>query len=99
MVALSQTGFVFGIAHTAVKPPCAAALRLRLDVAFVLESGIAQVNVHVDQAGDDDLSRKIALDALRHLKVVANLHDAAIADQDVSNLVEPNLGVDEAARS
>ena len=25
MVALSQTGFVFGIAHTAVKPPCAAA--------------------------------------------------------------------------
>ena len=69
-------------------------LRLRLDVTFVLESGVTQVNVHVDQAGNDDFPRKVTLDALRHLKVVANLHDAAIADQDVSDLVEPNLGVE-----
>ena len=52
--ALSFTGIVFGMQATAVNPPATAAAVPRRDGFLVLLPRLAQVHVHVDQAGTDD---------------------------------------------
>ena len=51
--ASSTTGLVFGMVHTAVKPPWAAAAGG--DVLPSAPGRIAEVHVHVHEAGGDDL--------------------------------------------
>ena len=78
--ALSMTGFVLGMQHTAVKPPWAAARvpdamsSLRIDIRIV--------------AG------KVALDALLHGEVLADLDDLPVAHEDVGRFVQTDLRVD-----
>ena len=64
------------------------------DVFFLLEAGLAQVHVHVDQARDDDLAGQVALDALLQGKALADLGDLAVADEDVGGFVQTDLRVD-----
>ena len=51
----SLIGFVLAMQTTEVNPPAAAARVPVSDILFPLVSRIAQVNVHVDQAGHDPL--------------------------------------------
>ena len=67
----------------------------RGDVLLLLLARIAEVHVHVHEAGSDDLAGKIALDALLHGEVVSHLHDLAVADEDVGHFVQADLGVDQ----
>ena len=71
----------------------------RGDVLLLLQAGVAQVDVNVDEAGHEDLAGQVALDALGHLEIVSDLHDAAVADEDVADLVEIDLGIDDAGVS
>ena len=57
MPALSFTGDVFGMQATAVNPPTTADARAGGDRLLVLLARLAQVDVHVDQAGADDEAR------------------------------------------
>ena len=56
-LALSFTGFVFGMQATAVKPPATAAAAPGGDRLLVLVPRLAQVHVHVDEARADDQRR------------------------------------------
>ena len=47
---VSFTGRVFGITHTSVNPPAAAAREAARDVLLVLLAGLAEVGVEVDEA-------------------------------------------------
>ena len=65
------------------------------DVLLLLLARIAEVHVHVHEAGGDDLAGEVALDALLHGEVVSHLHDLAVADEDVGHFVQADLGVDQ----
>ena len=56
--ALSFTGFVFGMHATAVKPPATADGHAGRHRFLVLLARLAQVHVHVDEAGTDDQPRR-----------------------------------------
>ena len=79
-------GSVLGMAHTAVKPPWAAARVPLAMSSFCSIARLAQMHVHVHQAGDDDLAGQVALDALLQGKALAHLDDLAVADEDVGAL-------------
>ena len=64
------------------------------DVFLRLVAGLAQVHVDVHEAGDDDLAAQVALDALLHRKVLADLDDLPVAHEDVGRFVQTDLRVD-----
>ena len=66
------------------------------DIFLLLETGLAQMHVHVDQTGNGDLSAHIAGFALFDGKVLAHFGDLAVADHDVANFIERDLRVDRA---
>ena len=69
--------------------------RAGLDGLLVLEAGVAEVHVHVDEAGNQVLARGIDdLGALRGLQVMAHLDDLLSVEKDVDYLVESDLRVD-----
>ena len=57
--ALSFTGFVFAMHATAVKPPATAARGAGGDRLLVLAARLAQVHVHVDEAGGHPEPRRV----------------------------------------
>ncbi len=85
-----------GVGHRADRREAAVGrgARAGFDVFLLLEAGLAQMHVHVDQAGDDDLAAQVALDALFHSEVLADLDDLAVADEDVGGFVQTDLRVD-----
>ena len=52
------------------------------------------MNVHIDQARDDDFARQIPFDALLDGQALADLDDLPVADRDIGNFVQPDLRVD-----
>ena len=66
----------------------------RGDVLLLLLTRIAEVHVHVHEAGGDDLAGEVALDALLQGKALADLDDLAVADEDVGGFVQTDLRVD-----
>ncbi len=64
------------------------------DVFLLLQARLAQMHMHVHQARDDDLAGQVALDALFHGEVLADLDDLAVADEDVGGFVQTDLRVD-----
>ena len=50
--------------------------------------------MHVHEAGHDDLARQVALDALLHGQVLADLDDLPVAHEDVGRFVQTDLRVD-----
>ena len=64
------------------------------DVFLLLEARLAQVHMHIHQARDHDLAGQVALDALLHGQVLANLYDLTVADEDVGGFVQTDLRVD-----
>ena len=86
-----------GVGHR--RDVCEAAVRRRagtgLDGLLVLETGVAEVNVHVEQAGYQVLAR--AVDDLGAVagQVMARLGDLVALDEDVEDLVEAELRIDD----
>ena len=64
------------------------------DILLQLVAGLAQMHVDVHEAGDDDLPAQVALDALLHRKVLADLDDLPVAHEDVGRFVRTDLRVD-----
>ena len=64
------------------------------DVLLLLVAGLAQMHVHVHQAGHHDLAGQVALDALLHGRSLAHLDDLPVAHQDVGRVVQADLRVD-----
>ena len=58
-VALSFTGFVFGMQQTRREAAGRRGARAGLDGLGVLEARLAQMHVHVDEAGRDDQARGV----------------------------------------
>ena len=56
---LSFTGFVLGMQQIVVNPPRAAARDAGPDGLLVFEAGLAEMDVHVDEARGDDESRRV----------------------------------------
>ena len=54
------------------------------------------MHMNVHKTRRDYLSRQIALYAFRHLKIMSDLDDHAVADENVCNLIKPDLRVDKA---
>ena len=52
------------------------------------------MHVDVHEAGNDDLAAQVALDALLHRKVLADLDDIPVAHEDVGRFVQTDLRVD-----
>ena len=88
---------MFGIAHTAVKPPAAAARVPGRDRLLVLAPGLAQVRVQVDEAGADD--EALGVDrpgAARGAGPAPTSLDDAVLEQHVELRVDPLRRVDDA---
>ena len=64
------------------------------DVLLQLVAGLAQMHVDVHEAGNDDLAAQVALDALLHRQVLADLDDIPVAHEDVGRFVQTDLRVD-----
>lgn len=64
------------------------------DVLLLLQAGLAQMHVHVHQAGHHYLAAQVAFHALRHGQAVAHFHDAPVAHQHLARLVQAHLRVD-----
>jgi hypothetical protein len=72
------------IAQTAVKPPAAAARVPEADGLLVLEAGLAQVHVDVDEPRAHDLPGGVEdRGAVGHGQLAAHALDAAAADEHV----------------
>ena len=65
------------------------------DVFLVLETGFAQMHVHVDKARYQHLARQIDLFGALGGKALAHLGDFAVFDQHVAYFVELDLRVDD----
>ena len=96
--AVSLTGLVLGIAHTAVKPPAAAA---RVPVAIVsLSSRPGSRRCVCRSMKPGHTTRPLAsttLGAARLQPAAPTSRDDAVLDQHVERRVEPLRGVDDAA--
>ena len=66
--------------------------RARLDGLLVLEARIAEVDVHVEQAGHEVLARAVD-DLGLGREVLAHLRDLVTVDEDVEDLVQAQLRV------
>ena len=67
-----------------------------LDGLLVLIARIAEVDVHVDEAGDKVLALGVDdLGALGGLDGLGDLDDLLAIDQDVANAVDVDLGIDD----
>jgi len=93
----SFTGLVFGMQATAVKPPATAAAVPVGHRLLVLLPRLAQVHVHVDEAGADHRSCRHGnhLRACRRAwRELADAGDAPVFDQHVRHAVETLRGID-----
>ncbi len=70
-----------------VKPPAAAAREPLSMVLGVLEAGLAQVHVHVDEAGRDDHAGGVEDFGLRRGEIRRDTGDASIDDEHVGDAV------------
>ena len=90
--ALSLTGLVFGMHATAVKPPATAAAAPGRHGFLVLSARLAQVHVHVDEAGAHDNPPARRRPGAVGVEVLADVGDAIAVDQDVEDAVAPLAG-------
>src|SRR5262249_9813161 len=68
------------------------------DRLLVLVARLAQVHVHVDEAGTDDLARGVdAFGPCRRPERAADLRDAAVGDEHVLHGVDAAGGIEDAA--
>ena len=97
-VALSFTGFVFGMQQTDVKPPAAAARAPDLDGLGVLETRLAKMHVHVDEAGRDDHAGCVEHLGTRRVQIRDPISAIdAILQQHVGDPIVPGRRIDHAA--
>ena len=66
-----------------------------LDILFDLVAGLAQVHVHIHQAGDEILAGKVADLGSLGGEVLADLGDLVAVDQDVNDTVKLDGRVDD----
>jgi hypothetical protein len=91
---VSMGGSVLGMQATLVKPPA------RLDRLVLLAARLAEVHVHVDQAGGHDQTGRVDRlvgPAERLAAGVPHRDDQAVADEDVVHPVDALRGVDHPA--
>ena len=69
---------VFGMQQMEVNPPAAAARDSALDGFGVFEAGLAQVDVHVDEAGRDDQPGGVELFGAGGVELFADGGDVAV---------------------
>ncbi len=81
---LVVSGLVLGISKTAVTPPSTAAREPRLQVFLVLEPGLAEMHLAVDDAGQDVQAAAVDRLAGRCPAEIADGGDAAVPDADVA---------------
>ena len=93
----ARIGYGVGVGHGAHAREAAlrGRARLGLDVALVLVTGIAQMDVHVHQARHQVRAGKVDNLGARRLEVLAHLGDLIAVDQHVGNAVDPDLRVDD----
>ena len=83
------------MATTVVKPPAAAARRARAQVLLIRLAGVPEVDVGVDEAGGRNQPVGLEDPGAARGKRGAGLRDAALPDQQVSDLTGPLGGVDQ----
>ena len=84
----SLTGFVLGMAQIVVKPPRAAARAARPDRLLLSRPGLAEMDVHVDEAGSDDEPRGVDRPSRRRASSPGpTAGDPAVLEQDVQDRV------------
>ena len=89
-----MAGRVLGMATTVVKPP-AARRRARAQVLLIRLAGVPEVDVGVDEAGGRNQPVGLEDPGAARGKRGAGLRDAALPDQQVSDLTGPLGGVDQ----
>jgi len=68
----------------------------RLDGLLVLEAGVAEVHVHVDETRDEVLAGRVDdLGVRRRLEADADLDDVLVVDEHVTDVVKTHLRVDD----
>ena len=75
-----------------------ATMRCRTRAAFniflVLLARVAQMNMHINEAGHNHLATEIPFDALSHLEIMSDLDDLSVTNQNFAHLVDAHLWVD-----
>ena len=99
VLGLSATGEVFGMQTTVVNPPAAAARAPDCDRFLVSETGLAQMDMHVDQAGRNNEALCASISAISDFRFsdCGLIGDPAVDDHKIADFIALIRRIDDAA--